>query len=222
MAAGFTSLRTAGFQTYFMKALHHRLPVAVHKHLYNRLYPSIVCLFCDEVEISDHVFSCFFDAIGHECLMNTYVAVWEACFGLSHSFSCISQLLSTCASNCVVGVALCKEFVFNNWYRKSVSVFEDPRVAACNMVSFVYKFCAVFQDEIWLVHVRHRAVIEKGRLISRDGSVPVSVSGFSMGFLAGVVRLLGVANAISIHFRFCRSCLFFSGACKEVSVHISA
>ncbi|KAG9305741.1 hypothetical protein G9A89_005139 [Geosiphon pyriformis] len=68
----------AGFRTYFMKALHHQLPVAMYKRLYNRLYLSIVCLFCGEVEISNHVFSCFFDAIGHEHLMNTYAAVWEA------------------------------------------------------------------------------------------------------------------------------------------------
>ncbi|KAG9305464.1 hypothetical protein G9A89_021182 [Geosiphon pyriformis] len=132
------------------------------------------------------------------------------------------ELLSTCASNYVVGVALCKGFVFDNWYCKSVSVFKDPRVAACNMVSFVCEFCAVFRDEIWLIHARHRAVMEKGRLIPHDGSISASVSGFSMGLSADVVRLLGIANAISIHFGFRRSCLFFSGACEEVSVHISA
>ncbi|KAG9300292.1 hypothetical protein G9A89_011365 [Geosiphon pyriformis] len=221
MAAGFTSLCTAGFRTYFMKALHHRLPVAMCKHLYDRLYSSIVCLFCGNVKISDHVFSCSFDVIGHEHLMNTYVAVWEACSGLSHFSLCVSQLLSTCASNCVVGVALCKEFVFNNWYCESVSVFKDPRVAACNMVSFVHEFCAAFWDEIWLVHVRHQAVMEKGRLIPHDGSIPTSVSGFSISLLAGVVRLLEVTNAINICFGFCRSCLFFSGACKKIFVHIS-
>ncbi|KAG9292913.1 hypothetical protein G9A89_016275 [Geosiphon pyriformis] len=222
MAAGFTSLRIAGFRTYFIKALHHRLSVTVHKCLYDRLYPSIVCLFCGNVEIFDHVFFCSFDTVGHEHLMNTYAAVWEARSGLSCSFSCISQLLSTCASNCVVGVALCKGFVFNNWYRESVSVFKDPKVAACNMMSFVCEFCAAFWDEIWLVRVRHWAVMEKGRLIPHDGSVPASVSGFSMGLSAGVVRLLRVANAIGICFRFRRSCLFFSGASEEVFVHISA
>ncbi|KAG9286397.1 hypothetical protein G9A89_014563, partial [Geosiphon pyriformis] len=107
MAVGFTSLGTAGFRTYFIKALHHRLPVAVH-----------------------------------------------------------------------------------------------PRVAACNMVFFVHKFCAAFRDEIWLVRAKHQAVMEKGRLILHDGSIPASISGFSMGFSAGVVRLLGIANAISICFGF--------------------
>ncbi|KAG9300395.1 hypothetical protein G9A89_010019 [Geosiphon pyriformis] len=212
MAAGFTSLRTASFQTYFMKALHHQLPVAVHKRLYNRLYSSIVCLFCGEIEISDHVFSCFFDIIGHEHLINTYAVVWEACSGLSRSSLCISQLLFTCVSNCVVGVALCKRFVFNNWYCKSVFVFKDSRVVACNIVFFVCKFCAAFQDEIWLVHAKHQIVMEKGRLIPRDSSIPASVSGFSMGFSAGVVRLLGLLiQLVSI-----------SGFIDLVSVHISA
>ncbi|KAG9287137.1 hypothetical protein G9A89_001031 [Geosiphon pyriformis] len=222
MAAGFTSLHTAGFRTYFMKALHHRLPVAVRKRLYNRRYPSVVCLFCGDVEISDHVFSCSFDAVGHEHLMNTFVAAWEARSGLSRSFSCVSQLLSTCASNCVVGVVLCKGFIFNDWYRESVSIFKNPRVAACNMVFFVSEFCAVFRNKIWLVRARYRAVMEKDGLIPCDGSISASVSGFSMDFSAGVVRLLGIANAIGVRFKFCRPCLFFSGACEEVSVHISA
>ncbi|KAG9305914.1 hypothetical protein G9A89_016567 [Geosiphon pyriformis] len=203
MAVGFTSLHSAGFRTYFIKALHHRLPVIMCKHLYDRLYPSVVCLFCGEVEFSDHVFFCSFDAIGCKHLMNTYVAVWEVRSGLSRSSSCISQLLSTCASNCVIGVALCKGFIFNNWYCESVSVFGNPRVVACNMVSFVCEFCAAFRNEIWLVHVKHQTVMEKGRLILRDDSISTSVFGFSMGFSAGL-------------------CLFFSGACEEVSVHIGA
>ncbi|KAG9298216.1 hypothetical protein G9A89_002704 [Geosiphon pyriformis] len=56
---------TAGFQMYFMKTLHHCLLVAVYKCLYNRSYPSVICLFCGDVEVSDHVFSCPFDAAGH-------------------------------------------------------------------------------------------------------------------------------------------------------------
>ncbi|KAG9284150.1 hypothetical protein G9A89_022924, partial [Geosiphon pyriformis] len=58
MAAGFTSRVSANACTYFIKTLHHRLPVAVCKCLYNRFYPSVLCLYCSEVEVSDHVFSC--------------------------------------------------------------------------------------------------------------------------------------------------------------------
>ncbi|KAG9284621.1 hypothetical protein G9A89_004663 [Geosiphon pyriformis] len=78
LAAGFTNTQTAGFQTYFMKALN--------------------------VEVLDYVFFCPYDAAG---------CVWL-----------------TCISNVVVGAALCKSFVFKEWYHESVAVFKDPKVVA--------------------------------------------------------------------------------------------
>ncbi|KAG9303650.1 hypothetical protein G9A89_018547 [Geosiphon pyriformis] len=54
----FTSKPLANACTYFMKALHYWLLVAVWKCLYNRLYPSVLCLYCGKVEVSNHVFSC--------------------------------------------------------------------------------------------------------------------------------------------------------------------
>ncbi|KAG9290749.1 hypothetical protein G9A89_011712 [Geosiphon pyriformis] len=74
MVTGFTSVQTAGFCTYFMKVLHYCLPVAVQKHLYDRSYPSVVCLFCDKVEVSDHVFSCSSDTDIRASLLDTYAA----------------------------------------------------------------------------------------------------------------------------------------------------
>ncbi|KAG9290374.1 hypothetical protein G9A89_007105 [Geosiphon pyriformis] len=78
LAAGFTSAHIAGLRTYFMKALHHHFLVAVHKCLYNRGYLSVICLFCGNVEISDHVFSCPFDAASCTQLVEVYAFVWEA------------------------------------------------------------------------------------------------------------------------------------------------
>ncbi|KAG9303977.1 hypothetical protein G9A89_005887 [Geosiphon pyriformis] len=208
LAAGFTSAHTAGYRTYFMKALYHRLPVAVRKHLYDKGYPSVMCLFCGDVEISDHVFSCPFDAGDHAQLMNTHASVWETRSGLSYSISCVSQSLSACTSNAVVGVAICKDF--------------DSKTAAQNIVAFVRDFCLAFCDNIWLVCVKHRAVMEKGGLIPRDGSIPVLVSGLSSVLSSNVVRLLGITDANGIGFGFCRSSLFFSGIGNLVLVHISA
>ncbi|KAG9289180.1 hypothetical protein G9A89_022489 [Geosiphon pyriformis] len=74
MAIGFTNIRTAGFHTYFMKALHHYFSVAIRKRLYDKGYPSVVCLFCGEVEVSDHVFSCSSDVDSCTNLLNTYAA----------------------------------------------------------------------------------------------------------------------------------------------------
>ncbi|KAG9297709.1 hypothetical protein G9A89_011224 [Geosiphon pyriformis] len=62
MAADFTSKSSAGFCTYFIKALYHQLPVAVQKQLYNRCYFSVLYLYCDKIEVSDHAFS-FMEAV---------------------------------------------------------------------------------------------------------------------------------------------------------------
>ncbi|KAG9284473.1 hypothetical protein G9A89_014077 [Geosiphon pyriformis] len=169
LAAGFTSTHTASLCSYFIKALHHCLPVIC--------YPSVMCLFCGDVEISDHVFSCLFDTANHAQLI---------------------ELLHTCVSDLVVGTALFKGFVFDNWYHESVLVFKDPKIAAQNIV-----------------------IMEKSGLISQNGSVSVSVFGFSVVLSAGVIKLLGVADTFGISFGFHKSCPFFSDIENMVFVYIS-
>ncbi|KAG9290568.1 hypothetical protein G9A89_020938 [Geosiphon pyriformis] len=154
MVTGFISIQMAGFRTYFMKALHHHLSVAV--------------------EISDHVFSCSSDADNCTSLLDTYAA-----------------LLSTCISDVTVSTALCKGFVFGNWYHESVSVYKNPKVTVVNIVNFT--------------------IMEKNKLIPHDGSIPVTVSGFSMWLLAGVIR-----------FGYYEHCLFYADVGNMTSVHISA
>ncbi|KAG9294506.1 hypothetical protein G9A89_009353 [Geosiphon pyriformis] len=220
MAAGSTSAQTAGLRTYFIKALHHQLSMVVCKCLYDRHYPSVACLFCDNVEVSDHVFFCSFDVVGRSRLMNTFAVTWKTCSGLSCSSSCVLQLLSTYTSDIVTGAALYKSFIFRNWYQESVFTFKNLKVVATYMVNFVCNFCIAFWDDIWLVCVKHHAVIERNRLIPHDGSIPVSVSGFSEQLSSGIVKLLGVAEVFGIGFGFHKSCLFFSGICNKVIVHI--
>ncbi|KAG9286979.1 hypothetical protein G9A89_001217 [Geosiphon pyriformis] len=221
LASSFTSKRMAGSRTYFMKALHHRLSVAVHKCLYDRRYPSVVCLFCGDVKTSDHVFLCPQDAIGHVHLLGAHALAWEALSGLSRSSSCVLQALASCVSEVGVGVALCKGFVFNDWFHESVLVFKNSKKGTKKIVGFVHKFCLAFWDDIWLVYTRHQAFMEKHGLILHDGSAPVLVSGLPMVFSAGVVRLLGVAEAFGVGFGFCKFCPFFLGIKDLVSVHIS-
>ncbi|KAG9306486.1 hypothetical protein G9A89_008422 [Geosiphon pyriformis] len=94
-------------------------------------------------------------------------------------------------------MALFKEFVFNEWLHETVSVFKSHKV-------------------------KHCAFMEKNNLISLDGSVSISVPGSAFRFLAGIIRLLGMAKALDIHFGFCKQCFFFSGVGNSVSVHIAA
>ncbi|KAG9304058.1 hypothetical protein G9A89_005968 [Geosiphon pyriformis] len=219
MAAGFTSKWTAGFWTYFMKTLHHRLPVTVHKRLYDKHYPSVMCLFCGDVEVSNHAFSCPFDADGRAQLLNAHAAVWSVCSSLAHSSLSVLQLLSTCVFNVSVSTALYKSFVFKDWFCKSVSVFKDSRKASQNIVVFVCKFSLAFWEDIWLVCAKHCAFMEKNGLILCNESAPVPISGLSLRLSSDVTQLLGVAKTIGIGFKFR---LFFSGIEGKVSVHISA
>ncbi|KAG9296386.1 hypothetical protein G9A89_014978 [Geosiphon pyriformis] len=196
MAAGFISKWTAGLWTYFMKALHHWLPVAMHKQFYDKRYPSV--------------------------LLDAYAAVWSVHSGLAHFSLGVLQLLSTCVFNVLVSTALYKDFVFKDWFCESVSVFKDSRIASQNIVTFVRKFSLAFWKDIWLVCTKHCTFMEKNGLIPCDRSTPVLISGLSLRLSSGMTQLLGIAEAIGVGFGFRKSCLFFSGIGGEVSVHIGA
>ncbi|KAG9286034.1 hypothetical protein G9A89_022711 [Geosiphon pyriformis] len=62
MMAGFTSKSTASLYSYFLKTLYCHLPVAVWKHLYSKVYPSVLCLCCGDVKSSDYFFVYMFDS----------------------------------------------------------------------------------------------------------------------------------------------------------------
>ncbi|KAG9293500.1 hypothetical protein G9A89_009224 [Geosiphon pyriformis] len=209
MATGFTSKPSAGICTYFMKALHHWLPVAVRKHLYNRCYPSVLCLYCGEVETSDYVFFCKIDDSTQSHILDSYINSWKTFSGLFHYSSCVLQLLLSCVSDFMVSMALYKSFVFNSWFCKAVSVFHDPKVAGLEVVKFVRSLGLTFRDNIWLVHIKHQAYIKKANLIPLDSSTFATVLGLASGLSAGVVKLLGIAEALGICFGFHKSCLFF-------------
>ncbi|KAG9287363.1 hypothetical protein G9A89_023735 [Geosiphon pyriformis] len=129
-------------------------------------------------------------------------------------------MLASCISEVGIGVALCKGFVFDDWFHESVLVFKDSKEGTKRIVSFVHEFCLAFQDDIWLVRAKHRVFMKRHGLIPCDGSILVSISGLPAVFLAGVIRLLGVAEAFGISFGFCKLCSFFSGIEDTVSVHI--
>ncbi|KAG9287805.1 hypothetical protein G9A89_017400 [Geosiphon pyriformis] len=221
MATSFTSRPLANAHTYFMKALHYWLPVAVRKRLYNKYYPSVLCLYCGDVESSDHVFFCKIDDSARSQILDSHVAFWKALTGLSLFSSVVMQLLSSCASDFPVFVALCKGFVFNDWFHEAVSVFRDPKITELEVVKFVCSLGLAFRDGVWIVCAKHYAYMKKAKLIPLDSSTPVSVSGLVSGFFAGVVKLLDITEAVDICFGFRKPCLFFSGVGSLVSVRIS-
>ncbi|KAG9299402.1 hypothetical protein G9A89_014051 [Geosiphon pyriformis] len=195
MATDFTSRPSASVHTYFIKALHHQLPVAIQKHLYNRHYLSVLCLYC---------------------------GVWKVLSGSSLSSSDILHLLLSCISDSSMSMALFKSFVFNGWFCEAVCVFCDPKIAVLEIVKFVRSLGLTFRKDVWSVRAKHHAYMEKNRLISLDGSAVISVHGLASRFSVRVVKLLGITDALGVHFGFCKSCLFFSGVGDSVSVYIDA
>ncbi|KAG9301287.1 hypothetical protein G9A89_012670 [Geosiphon pyriformis] len=160
------------------------------------VYLSVLCLYCDNVE--------------------------KAVSGLSHFFLDILQLLSSCVFNSSLFMAFYKDFVFNDWFHKVVTVFQDPKVAGLEIVKFVHSLSLDFRYNVWSVHAKHYAFMEKNGLILLNSSVPISVSGLVSELLAGMVKLLDIADAFGVCFGFCKSCLFFSDVSDSVSVYIAA
>ncbi|KAG9297296.1 hypothetical protein G9A89_001985 [Geosiphon pyriformis] len=195
MATGHISKPTADACSFFMKALHHQLSVAVCKHLYNRRYPSVLCLYCGEVETLDHVFSCKVDDSAHFQILDTCSKSWRVLSGLSLSSFC--------------------------WLCEAVFVFKSHKTASSNIVKFVHSLSFAFRNNIWLVRVKYCAFMEKNNLIPLDSSVPVLVFDSASRFSAGVVRLLGMAEALGTCFRFRKQCFFFSGVGNSVLIHIA-
>ncbi|KAG9297111.1 hypothetical protein G9A89_019392 [Geosiphon pyriformis] len=172
--------------------------------------------------MSDHVFSCRVNKSAHCQLLDSHVDSWRIFFGSNHASSCVLQLLSSCASNSSVYMTLFKGFVFDNWFWETISVFHNSKLADLEIVKFVYSLSLVFRDNIWLVYAKHHAYIEKHGLISLDSSAITSVSGLPSRFPAGVVKLLGMADAFGICFGSHKSCSFFPGLSSLVSVYIAA
>ncbi|KAG9298159.1 hypothetical protein G9A89_000036 [Geosiphon pyriformis] len=148
MAAGFTSKLSADAHTYFMKALHYQLSIAVQKHLYNRLYSSVLCLYCGEVEVLDYVFFYKVDDSIQCYLLKSHINSWKMISGLSYFSLDVLQLLSFCVSNSSVSTALYKNFVFNGWFCKAVSIFHDLKIASLEFVKFVCSFGLAFRTDI--------------------------------------------------------------------------
>ncbi|KAG9298736.1 hypothetical protein G9A89_012804 [Geosiphon pyriformis] len=89
------------------EALHHHLPVAVRKCLYSRHYPEVVCLFCSNVEVSDHVF---------------YESILALIVGLSSTLSAGVVNLMGIADALGVGFGLCKPFSFFSGLKNMVAI----------------------------------------------------------------------------------------------------
>ncbi|KAG9287587.1 hypothetical protein G9A89_019648 [Geosiphon pyriformis] len=110
--SGYTSTASATLQLYFMKMLHHCLPVAKRKKIYNL---SVACIQCDLVEDFDHVFFCSHDVNVRNTLLSDATLEWNVLLGTSTNGNAIADLLNKTASSIDLFTALAKSFVLKSW-----------------------------------------------------------------------------------------------------------
>ncbi|KAG9290952.1 hypothetical protein G9A89_011102 [Geosiphon pyriformis] len=184
MLAGFTSRTSSTLRTYVMKAVHRRLLVAVRKKLYDKCYPSVLCLFCNEVEFSDHVFTCVYESGIRGEILAEASARWSALAG---------------------------GFVLEEWYEETCDVFEDRKVATARIVDYVRFVVGLHHAKVWLARASHRVVMEKTGLVCDVGVASGLPCGVSLVLSDSVVRLLGLANSFAVSFGCQKPYCFFSG-----------
>ncbi|KAG9288059.1 hypothetical protein G9A89_017654 [Geosiphon pyriformis] len=219
--AGFISQRFSCLRMYLIKAVHRWLPVAVRKRLYDKLYPGVLCLLCCEVELPDHVFTCFHDVEVRKKVLVTACSDWLSVVG-SHGllFSAVLQSLGQCSLDIGLYLVLCKEFVLREWCKEIVEIMDGKEEAVSTVVGFVGRLVELYRSKAWLARLAFRVRMEKTGLVGNDSLF----SGLShcSGFLLSdkVVRMLGVTGSFAVKFGCRRFYLFFSGLDGSLSVNI--
>ncbi|KAG9292895.1 hypothetical protein G9A89_016257 [Geosiphon pyriformis] len=112
MLSGSISKNSAGLCSYFMKAVYDKLPVAVRKKLYDKNYPGVLCLHCEKVEFSDHVFTYSKKSVFHKKIFFEYVLVWRSLTSSRFPIPfVVSESLLSCVSNIGLYALLYKSFL---------------------------------------------------------------------------------------------------------------
>ncbi|KAG9288633.1 hypothetical protein G9A89_006734 [Geosiphon pyriformis] len=215
MLAGFTSRASSMLRTYVMKAVHRRLPVAVRKRLYDKCYPSVLCLFCGKMEFSDHIFTCVHESGIRGEILAEASAHWSALAGGS-SASAVLWVLSQCSIDVGLYTLVCKGFVLE----EACDVFEDRKVATARIVDYVRFVVGLHRAKVWLARASYQVVMEKVGLVCDIGVVSGLPCDVSSVLSDGVVRLLGLANSFAVSFGHRKPYCFFSGLGGSVRVVI--
>ncbi|KAG9305207.1 hypothetical protein G9A89_010715 [Geosiphon pyriformis] len=216
MLFGSTCRATAALHTYFMKAVHFRLPVVIQKRLYNKDYPGVSCLFCGNVKLPDHGFTC-------SDILGDFGGLWRTLMGpnlLSPSF--VLQDLSLGVSDVGLYSVFCKGFVLKSWMDETTASFSDKKKAAVVVVDFVCRLAKSYRTNLWLFRTKFRSDMERSDLIGDDVIVASALGVGAPPLSAGMVRLISILDSFDVGFGFRGRFSFLSGAVHRVSVLISA
>ncbi|KAG9288011.1 hypothetical protein G9A89_017606 [Geosiphon pyriformis] len=211
--AKFTGRKTSNLCSYLIKAVHRHFPVAVQKKLYDKGYPSVLCLLCGKVEFFDHAFMCSWNVVIRNEVLVEASARWVSVAGLCDSLSsAVLRMLSACSLNVGLYSIVCKNF--------TQGLFDDKKQAISEVVNFVRFVADLHCVRAWLVRSKHRVWMEKTGLVADSGVVSGLSHNVSSILLGGVVRMLGVIELFAVNFGYYLLCCFFSGLSGVVSVII--
>ncbi|KAG9288103.1 hypothetical protein G9A89_017698 [Geosiphon pyriformis] len=196
-------------------SVHFRLPVAD--------YPGVSCLFCGDVELPDHGFTCVKDAFVQSDILSDFGGLWKTLMGpnlLSLFF--VLRDLSLGVSNVGLYSVFCKEFVLKSWMDEVTASLGDKKKAAIVVVDFVRHLAESHRTNLWLFKTKFRSDMERSGLIGDNVIVASALGVGAPPLSAGTVCLIGVLDSLNVGFGFRGRFLFLSGAVHRVSVLISA
>ncbi|KAG9304468.1 hypothetical protein G9A89_020032 [Geosiphon pyriformis] len=211
MLSGSMCQATAALHTYFMKAVHFRLPVVVRKKLYNKVYSGVSCLFCGDVELPDHGFTCVKDASVQLDILGDFGGLWRTLMNLSLGVSDVG-LYSV----------FCKGFVLKSWMDETTASLGDKKKAAIVVVDFICCLAKSHRMNLWLFRTKFRSDMKRSGLIGDDVFVASALGMGALPLSVSTVYLIGVLDSLDVSFGFRSRFLFLSGAVHRVSVSISA
>ncbi|KAG9286350.1 hypothetical protein G9A89_014516 [Geosiphon pyriformis] len=222
MLAGFTSQRSSCLCMYLMKTVHQWLPMVVRKQLYDRSYPSVLCLLCCEVELSDHVFMCSHDVKICGEVLAVASANWLFMVGPCGLLSsAVLRSLHWWSVDVELYLVLYKGFVLREWCAEAVRIFDGRKETVGAVVGFVKHLVELYCSKAWLMRSAFRVRMKKAGLVGNNSLF----SGLSccLGSLLSdkVVRMLSIAGSFAVSFGRYLSCLFFSGLDGSLCVSIS-
>ncbi|KAG9305285.1 hypothetical protein G9A89_007780 [Geosiphon pyriformis] len=221
MLTGFTSRKSAALHAYIMKAVHHRLPIAVHKRLYDKKYLGVLCLLCSEVELPDYAFSCAQDVDIWKVVLFKTSAFWAFSVGTyCLPLSAVSQVLDLCHSDVGLYSMICKGLVLREWCKEAMEVFDEKKRAVNFVVNLVGRLVKSHHSKVWLLRSEFRVHMKKAGLVGDDGVLSGLLCCADFVLSDSMVRFLGVLEFFAVSFGYHRSCLFFSGLNSSPHVNI--
>ncbi|KAG9291376.1 hypothetical protein G9A89_003480 [Geosiphon pyriformis] len=222
MLSGSKSRNSADLHSYFIKAVYSRLSVAIRKRLYNKNYSGVLCLHCEKVKFSDHVFTCNKEFVFYKEILFKCVSVWRSLAGsYCPTLSVVLESLILCVSNIGLYALFYKSFVLIEWFKETMQIFENCKEAVQVLVNFVQNVDVCYCFELWEFRSRFKANMEKNNLVSDLRVLPAIYCSSVQGLLNGTVRLIGINDSFGVNFGFHKPWLFFSGLVNMVSVHIN-